>query len=103
MKGLNRRHEKFREAGGQIVTISADSVDELAKYRDESSAPLLMLSDTERATIKEYGVYNASERGGVAIPAVFIIDESRAVRFSHVERTLLRVRNKTLLKELKSL
>jgi peroxiredoxin len=68
-----------------------------------NAVPLIMLSDAERSVIKRYDVYNPSEHGGVAIPAVFIIDKSGAVRFAHVERTIIRVRNKTLLEEAKKL
>ena len=62
-----------------------------------------MLSDSECATIREYDVYNPSERGGIAIPAVFIIDESGVIRYSNSERTVLRVRSKKLLRELEKL
>jgi len=57
-----------------------------------------MLSDSEKVAMKEYGVYNPSERGGIAIPAVFIIDKSGTITYAKVERIVLRVWNKTLLK-----
>ncbi len=62
-----------------------------------------MLSDADRALIKRYDIYNPSEHGGVAIPAIFLIDKSGVVRYGHVERTMIRVRNKTLLEEARKL
>ncbi len=100
MKGLKKDYERFRQAGAHVVTISADSANSLGEYRKAHSVPFIMLSDPERAVIKEYGVYNAGERGGIAIPAVFIIDRSGTITFAKVERTVLRVRNKILVKEI---
>jgi len=103
LKGLRRRYEQFRQAGAQIVTVSADSVGALAKYKENTSAPFVMLSDTDRKVIKEYGIYNPSEHDGVAIPSIFIVDKAGTVRFAHVERTMVRVRNKKLLEEVQKL
>jgi peroxiredoxin len=56
-----------------------------------------MLSDPERRVIKEYNVYNSSERGGIAIPAVFIIDRFGTVRYARVKSTVFRARTRKLL------
>jgi peroxiredoxin len=103
LKGLRRKHEQFRQAGAQIVTVSADPASELEEYRKAHSIPFIMLSDSAKTVIKEYGIYNPAERGGIAIPAIFIIDESGTIRYARLERTVLRARNKTLLKEIKSM
>jgi peroxiredoxin Q/BCP len=100
LNGLKKRYEQFRRAGAEIVTISADSVEELENYRNRSSAPFLMLSDPHRTTIKQYGVFNPSEREGIAIPATFIVDQAGIITYSKVESTLLRTRSKRLLKEI---
>lgn len=62
-----------------------------------------MLSDSERDTIREYDIYNASERGGIAIPAIFIVDSSGVTRYSNVQGKYIRVRNRELLREVASL
>jgi len=62
-----------------------------------------MLSDANAAVIKEYGLFNPSERDGIAIPAVFLIDRSGIVKYSYVEGAYIRVRARKLLKEVKKL
>jgi len=62
-----------------------------------------MLSDTDRTTIKEYGLYNPSERDGIAIPAAFVVDTSGAVRYARVQNTVFRARAKKLLAEVRKL
>jgi peroxiredoxin Q/BCP len=103
LKGLRKKNELFRRAGAQIVTVSSDPVDELDKYRGKNSVPFMMLSDSSRNVIKEYGVYNASERDGIAIPAVFIVDKEGVTRYSSVGGTLVRARSGKLLKVVRSL
>jgi len=75
----------------------------LEEYKSKSSAPFTMLSDTERDVIKQYGVYNPSERDGIAVPAIFIIDSSGVTRYSTIQGKLIRARNKQLLKEVANL
>jgi len=103
LNGLKKRDEQFRQAGAQIVTISSDSVEELGEYRQKSSMPFVMLGDSGRDVIKQYDVYNSSERGGIAIPAVFIVDRAGVMRYSNVEGKYIRVRSKQLLKIVASL
>jgi peroxiredoxin len=103
LKGLKRRYEQFREAGAAIVTISTDLPEALEEYRSKSGAPFMMLSDPERKVIKDYDIYNPKEHDGTALPAIFIIDRSGVVRYSHVQSTLIRVRNRQLLKIIKEL
>jgi peroxiredoxin len=86
-----------------MVTISTDSTDALKKYQDDTSAPFMMLSDTEKKVLKDYDLYNPSERDGVAVPAIVVIDRSGIVRYAHAQGKIIRVRNKQLLKELKNL
>ena len=83
--------------------ISADSVDELKDYKKREGCPLTMLSDSERKVIKEYDLYNPSEREGIAVPAAFVINRSGVVRFSKIENTLLRVRPNMLLKQVQEI
>jgi peroxiredoxin len=86
-----------------MVTVSTDSTDALKKYQADTGAPFMMLSDTEKKVLMDYDLYNPSERDGVAIPAIIIVDRAGIVRYSHVQGKIIRVRNKHLLKELKNL
>lgn len=103
MKGLRRRYEQFRGAGAELYTVSTDTEEALAEYRRRNDVPFEMLSDKGKKVIKQYDVYNPSERDGVAVPAVFIIDRSGVVRYSNIQGKLIRIRNKRLLKELENI
>jgi peroxiredoxin len=91
------------QAGARMVTISTDSTDALKKYQVDTGVPFMMLSDAEKKVIKEYDLYNPSERDGVAVPAMVVINRSGIVRYSHVQKKYVRVRNKKLLAELQNL
>ena len=86
-----------------MVAISTDAVDALEKYRARTGAPFMMLSDVEKKVIRDYDLYNPSERDGIAVPAMVAIDRSGIVRYSNVQRKFVRIRNKKLLKELQNL
>lgn len=86
-----------------MVSISTDSTDALKKYQADTGAPFMMLSDTEKKVLQAYDLYNSSERDGVAIPAMVIVDRAGIVRYSHVQGKIIRIRSQHLLKELKNL
>jgi len=65
--------------------------------RKDLSIPFPLLSDTNRATIIEWGVLNANEKGGIAIPATFLIDREREVRFASVEDMMMRIEPRAVL------
>jgi len=41
--------------------------------------------------VKDWGIYNSAEKGGVAKPAVFIIDVDLVVRYAAVDSVMRRV------------
>ena len=65
--------------------------------RKDLSLPFTLLSDSDRATIIEWGVLNANEKGGIAIPSTFLIDRERKVRFASVEDMMMRVEPRAML------
>jgi peroxiredoxin len=50
-----------------------------------------MLCDTERRIMREWGVLNARERGGIAKPSVFAVDPGRKIRYASVGTVASRV------------
>lgn len=50
--------------------------------RLELYLPSPILCDTERRVIKDWDIYNPREKGGIAKPAVFIVDSNRMMRYS---------------------
>ena len=53
--------------------------------------PFPILCDTERRVVRDWGIYNSGEKGGIAKPAVFIIDPSHVVRYAAVDGVVRRV------------
>ncbi len=82
-----------------MVIITADSVEKLEEYRTKTSSEFVLLSDSACDVIKEYGLYNPSEKNGISLPAVFIIDAAGIVKYANVEGTFFRVRTGRLVKE----
>jgi peroxiredoxin len=90
-------YDNFRAAGAQLVAISVDPRERSAGLRKDLAIPFPLLSDSDRATIIEWGVLNASEKGGIAIPSTFLIDRERKVRFAKVEDMMMRVEPREML------
>lgn len=75
--------KKFEDAGVQIVAVSYDSVDVLAKFAEERKITFPLLSDPESKTIKAFDILNkeaTSRAAGVPYPGTFIIDSKGVVQ-----------------------
>ncbi len=53
--------------------------------------PFPILCDTEHRVIRDWDIYNSREKGGIAKPAVFIIDATQVVRYAAVDTVVRRV------------
>jgi peroxiredoxin len=82
---------EVRSAGASVVAVSVDAPDESEALRVHLSLPFPILCDTERRVVRDWGIYNSGEKGGIAKPAVFIIDSSRVVRYGAVDTVVRRV------------
>ncbi len=88
-----RNHEAAIYAtGAKLAALSVDSPEKSQAVREELHLAFPILCDTQRTVVREWGVYNAREKGGIAKPSVFIIDPDRAVGFSSVDEITSRVR-----------
>jgi len=85
--------DQFQAAGYQVVGISPDKPEKLAKFRAEVGLRFLLLSDPERETLKAYGAYGEKQLYGKTVVGVirstFIIDEKGVI-----ERAMYGVRAK---------
>jgi len=68
-----------------------DPPDASEALRIHLSLPFPILCDTDRRVVRDWGIYNSRERGGIAIPAVFIIDPRNVVRYASVDAVVTRV------------
>jgi peroxiredoxin len=82
---------EIRSAGACIVAVSVDAPDESEALRVHLSLPFPILCDTERRVVRDWDIYNSGEKGGIAKPAVFIIDSSHVVRYAAVDTVVRRV------------
>jgi peroxiredoxin len=83
-------YAEIRSAGADAVAVSVDPPIK-SEALHELRLPFLILSDTERRVIKNWGIYDPNERGGVAKPAVFVIDRDRTVQYSKIDDVATRV------------
>jgi peroxiredoxin len=84
-------YPEILSAGASLVAVSVDAPDKSEALRVDLSLPFPILYDTEHRVVKDWGVYNSSEKGGIAKPAVFIIDPSHVVRYASVDAVVRRV------------
>ena len=84
-------YDQFVAAGADVVAISVDPPERSAALRDDLAIRFALLSDSTRKTITDWGLLNAHEKGGIAIPATFLIDPGLRVRFSSAEEIARRV------------
>lgn len=61
------------------MMLSADEPRAAARLKIELGLECMMLCDTERQVIQRWDVYNPRERGGIAVPSVFVLDIDRHV------------------------
>lgn len=74
-----------------MVAISVDGPEKSQAVRDELRLDFPILCDTYRRVTREWGVFNAREKGGIAKPAVFILDPGRLVRYVSVDEVGSRI------------
>ena len=73
-------HEKFAAAGYQIIGVSPDPVDRLARFRVEHELPFPLLSDEEHTMAEAYGAWGVKKNYGREyeglIRSTFVVDEN---------------------------
>lgn len=83
LKDLQARHADFEKAGLQLVGISYDASETLAKGVAKHGLDLTLLADVGSRTIEAYGIRNETLKGraaGVPHPTVFIVDAQGVIR-----------------------
>ena len=70
-------------AGYDVLGISPDSPAKLAKFRERDSLTITLLSDADRAVMKEYGAFGEKKLYGKTVEGVlrstFVVDESGTI------------------------
>jgi peroxiredoxin len=85
------QYKAIRATGAGLVGVSVDAPEKSEAVRQQLQLPFPILSDSERRVVREWGIYNPKEKGGIAKPAVFILGPDRTVRFVSVDEVSARV------------
>jgi peroxiredoxin len=83
LKELQARRADLAAAGVQLVGISYDSPETLAKAVAKNGLDLTLLADVGSKTIDAYGIRNQTLKGraaGVPHPTIFIVDRDGVIR-----------------------
>lgn len=59
--------------------VSVDEPEASARLKATLQLPGVLLSDARREVLQRWNLLNPRERGGVAIPSVFVLDTDRTV------------------------
>ena len=69
----------LRGAGYDVLAISPDNPDKLAKFRERDGLTITLLSDADRRVMKEYGAFGEKKLYGKVVEGVlrstFVVDE----------------------------
>lgn len=91
MTEYQRHYGRIRAAGAELAALSVDGPEKSQAVCEQLGLSFSILCDTERTVVRQWGVYNAREKGGIAKPAVFILDSGRVVRYVSVDEVASRV------------
>jgi peroxiredoxin len=86
-----RAYPAIRAAGADVAALSVDSTERSAALREQLALPFPILADASRTVVQAWDLYNPREMGGIAVPAVFVIDPDLRVRWRSVDSTRARV------------
>lgn len=87
-----------------MIAISSDQQSFAWSMGQTTGARFEILSDADRKVITSYGILNPAEHGGIAHPAIFIVDREGKIRFLHVGKDPMdRPPDETVIEELKKL
>jgi peroxiredoxin len=86
-----KHYQEIRAAGTDVVVVAVDPPEKSEAVRRELGLPFAILSDRNKRVVQDWDIYNPKERGGIARPAVFIINRSRMVLFASVDTVNARV------------
>ncbi len=79
MKAYQADIAKFEASGAKVFGISTDALDINTKFHKELGLTFPLLSDTDNAASKNYGILN--EKSKMAMRATFVIDKKGVITY----------------------
>lgn len=81
--GLEKDRADFESAGAQLIAIAVQDEAGAAKSVEITKAQFPILADADHHVAELYGVFGGLD-STLATPAVFVIDKSGQVHWSHI-------------------
>ena len=91
----------FQTAGYELVAVAVDDPARSEPVRQRLRLSFPILCDQPRGVLKVWDVLNDKERGGIAVPSVFVIGRERRVTHRWFETTATRVTAASVLATLR--
>ena len=87
-----------------MIAISSDQQSFAWSMGQTTGARFEILSDADRKVITSYGVLNPAEHGGIAHPAILIVDRDGKIKYLHVGKDPMdRPPDEKIIEEVKKL
>jgi len=78
--------DSLKAAGYEVLGISPDKPEKLAKFRERDSLTITLLSDADKSVMKAYGAYGLKKLYGKEVEGVirstFVVDEQGKVELA---------------------
>jgi peroxiredoxin len=83
-------YQEICTAGASVVALAVDALEKSEPMRRGLRLPFPILCDTDRHVVREWDLYNPQERGGIAKPAIFVIQPDRKISYAAVDTVATR-------------
>lgn len=85
MAELKKAHSRFSKYHTDVYALSTDHPEQALALKKEMALPFQLLCDPKRQMLTQWGLLNPFEHGGVAVPAVVIINADNIICFLSVD------------------
>ena len=89
--------DAFRAVDVRLAALAVDPPDRSEAVRLRYGLQFPILCDTERRVVRQWNLFNPEERGGIAIPAIFLVDPGLRVLCAIRGTVVSRVRASDML------
>jgi alkyl hydroperoxide reductase subunit AhpC len=94
---IKRIFGRIKASGCAVYALSADSPAISAALKEEMALPFELWCDEDKTVITAFGLLNPDEHGGIAYPAIFVINADGTICYRSLDRTATRVNLKEVL------
>lgn len=77
-------------AGYRVIALSVDEPHRTENLRRTLNLSFPILCDVERQVVRDWDLFNPHEKGGIAVPATFVLDGERRVRLCSMDGVVRR-------------